>query len=139
MKTALLILFSFLCLNAFCQLPNPGFENWTSVGGSPYPTGWSASPFGVDSTQDATEGNKALLVWTWYNYSPGYVSNGSGMAGFGDFSGAGTSYTQKPLSLTGMYKFDTSNVDNLDSVLVVVYLKKYNAGTHQRDTVGLGI
>ncbi|HEY1039955.1 MAG TPA: T9SS type A sorting domain-containing protein [Bacteroidia bacterium] len=139
MKTKLLIVFCILFLRGFSQLPNPGFESWTDMSGSPFPTGWGGAPFGVDTTTDATEGNYALLVWTWYNYAPGYVCNGNGMAGFGDFSAAGTAYTQKPLSLTGMYKFDTTNVDTYDSVLVIAFLKKYNTTTHMRDTVALGV
>lgn len=139
MKIKLLTVFLTLCNYVFCQLPNAGFENWTSTGGSPFPTDWSGSAFGVDTTNDATEGNHALVVWTWYNYATGYVCNGTVMAGFGDFSGAGTAYTQKPISLTGMYKFDTTNVGTYDSVLVVVLLKKYNSTTHLRDTVALGI
>jgi len=61
------------------------------------------------------------------------------MAGFGDFSTSGTAITQKPISLSGMYKFDTTNVGNYDSVLIVVFLKKYNTITNQRDTVALGL
>ena len=139
MKTGLLILFSALCLSIFSQVPNTGFESWTETGGSPHPTGWSGAPYGVDTTTDASEGNYALLIWTWYNYSPGYACNGGSMAGFSDFDQAGTPYTQKPVSLSGMYKFDTTNVDTYDSILVVAFLKKYNTTTQQRDTVALGI
>jgi len=139
MKHLFLNLLLMLSLNSFSQLTNTSFENWSSISGSPFPTDWNGSSFGVDSTNDASHGNKALVVWTWYNYATGYVSNGNGMAGFGDFSNSGTAISQKPISLSGMYKFDTTNVGNYDSVLIVVFLKKYNSTTNQRDTVALGI
>jgi hypothetical protein len=139
MKQLFLNLLLILSLNSFSQLTNSSFENWTSIGGSPFPTDWNGSSFGVDSTNDASAGNKALVVWTWYNYATGYVSNGNGMTGFGDFSNSGTAINQKPISLSGMYKFDTTNVGNYDSVLIVVFLKKYNTTTNQRDTVALGL
>jgi hypothetical protein len=126
-------------LISYGQLTNLSFENWTTQSGSNVPTGWSGSGFGVDSTNDASNGNKALVVWTWYNYAPGFLTNGTNLGGFGDFSNSGNAFSQKPLSLTGMYKFDTTNIANYDSALIVVYLKKYNVSTNQRDTVALGI
>ncbi len=139
MSKLILVLCLTFALRGYSQLPNNGFENWASDSWSNhFPLGWTTSGYGADSTSDASGGNKALMVWTWYTYAIGYAYNGQSAGSF-DFHKAGTPFTQKANALTGMYKFDTANVESKDSAAVMVILKKYNSGLSKVDTVGFAL
>lgn len=138
MKNHILYFLVFLCFKSYCQIPNSGFENWTSTSSYTVPIGWSTSGFGADSTSDVASGNKALLLWTWYTYAYGYAYNGQDGIFF-DFYKAGTPCTQKATALTGMYKFDTTHVFDKDSAVVMVLLKKYNTSFQKVDTIGFAL
>lgn len=138
MNKFLLIILCAFCIDAFAQLPNASFENWTSNASYTVPVGWSSSGYGADSTSDASSGSKALVVWTWYTYAIGYAYNGQSAGSF-DFHKAGSPFTLKATSLTGMYKFDTAYVESKDSAVVMVLLKKYNTSLQKVDTVGFAL
>ncbi|MBN4072135.1 T9SS type A sorting domain-containing protein [Flavobacteriales bacterium AH-315-E23] len=126
---------------------NSGFETWVST-----PQGWedpenwtssNATILGGDSavyeSTDAYSGIFAAELLT-LNLGfvglpyPGYLVNG---AYSGDWLSYGTPITFTPKSLSGYYKYTSGAPD--DSAHIVVILKKYNASTNSRDTIGLTV
>lgn len=138
MKKYLLIISLITGLKGISQIPNAGFENWTSTASYTVPTGWTTSGYGADSTYNAYSGNRALVIWTWYTYAIGYAYNGQDVSSF-DFHKSGSPCTVKATSLNGFYKFDTAQVATKDSAVIMVLLKKYNTTLHKVDTVGFAL
>ena len=124
MKKTTLIFSSlfFIALLAKAQIPNSGFENWTSAGAYQDPTYWgstnsySAGPFyAVTKSLD----NFPVSVGT---YSVRIENN---IAAFPPYAGRGALFTGPPppqpnfpivgapTSLTGYYKFDSQNNDTM--------------------------
>jgi hypothetical protein len=141
-------------LSADC-LPNPSFEQWTSSGSEPpfdweEPTDWSTlnawTEFissDVDKVSDAKSGNYAAYVQTFNIFGtylvPGMLCTGKISADFNyniDLSKIGCPCSEKPTSLSGWYKF--SSTDAEDNASVIVALKKYNTAEDRVDTVAYG-
>lgn len=145
-------LFTFLsiiliCTSAHAQIPNAGFENWTSVGSYVTPTSWDnpnsytsiASVYTCDSGMDSPPAGAAYLKLTTQTVLTAAIP---GVAVTGQISVSGTSYTVsggfpytvRPASLAGQWQYMGSGSDN---ARIGVFLWKWNSATSSRDTVAL--
>jgi hypothetical protein len=117
----------FLCLiiqNAFAQIPNAGFENWTSGN----PDGWVTSNItGFENvTQSGTPHSGSSAVrGEVVSLAFGFVlqpvlQNGQGARGF--------AYAQRPVSIQGYYQFYPTSGDRF--AVNVGLLKGGISGTH---------
>jgi len=120
-------------------LPNASFESWEKIDlKRAVPEGWTVSPYGCASTDDAYIGDSAISIWSWYFHTPGYLVNGEYNVGL-NWSKSGSPISSKPKKLTGYYKLDTVGVTGSDYATVIVYLKKYNSSTKLSDTVAYSL
>ncbi len=154
MRRSTLFFLLLITGSAFAQIPNAGFETWTSVvaGSSTYhkPTGWdnpnsttsSLSVYTCDSAMDAPPQGLAYLKLMSKSALPlGVVP---GVAVTGQIVISGTSYTVKggfinttrPVSLTGKWQH-MAKVGSSDHGRVGVFLWKWNTALNKRDTVAL--
>jgi hypothetical protein len=105
---------------AFCQIPNAGFENWTSGN----PDNWEASNSGqfvtITQSTDAHSGSYsvkgAVLSISGFSIPPALITK--------------FAYTGRPASLSGFYKLTSVSSDSL---VITVALYKNNNG------IGAGI
>ena len=130
------MLFAFSAANVFAQIPNSGFENWTSAGSYDNLNSWGTPndacsgpfyritkstdnyPTNVGTYSMKIESNTALLP----NFCAfGYEQTQVGTNGTTQFA-----ITGHPTSLTGYYKFAPLNGDTM-SILILLY----NAGVQQ--------
>jgi hypothetical protein len=99
----------------FCQIPNAGFENWTSGN----PDNWEASNNGqfvtITQSTDAHSGSYsvkgAVISVSGFSIPPALITK--------------FAYTGRPSSLTGYYKLTSVNADSL---VITVALYKNNNG-----------
>lgn len=143
MKNFTLII-SYILIGMFAQaqvLPNPGFENWTAVGSYQNPNNWNnlnpnTSPLGVLTCLKATgadvhSGSSAIKLVT----KSVLGQNANGIATTGTISIAppgvsgGVSYSGRPDSIAGWYKYTSVGGDN-GFVQLLLY------GVTGTDTVG---
>jgi hypothetical protein len=134
------------------NLPDAGFEIWVSQSSYEDPQGWgtlnsSTSIIGVKTVTKATapadvhSGSSAIKLTTLHIGIP-YNMNIPGIAATGTINtttkaiDGGFSYTQRPISLCGWYKYSPAGKDTAS---VTVTLSKWDNVTHQRVTVGSGI
>ncbi len=134
---------SFIGNFAFAQIPNPGFESWTSMGSYSTPDGWD-SPDSLTSlasvfpcTQGAP-GNPGSYYLKLVSKTVPIIGTVPGVAVSGkiDFTTyqpkSGFACTVRPVSLTGNWQYmgfggDTGHV--------VIFLSKWNTALSRRDTV----
>lgn len=117
----------FISMSASAQIPNAGFENWTSG----QPDGWNG--YNTQQTGDAHSGSSAVKgqvlnlstlpasVYTWNNatFNPLFP------------------YTGRPGSFTGYYKFSPIAGSN-DTLLFAANFTKYNVNSGSTDVIGFG-
>lgn len=122
-----LLIGSLLSTTASAQIPNAGFENWTSG----QPDGW----YGLNTkqTSDAHSGSSAVMGQVGFNF-PGapaavYTTGNNVVLGF--------PYTSRAGSFTGYYKFSPIAGSN-DTVSFVATFTKYNVNTGNTDIIGYG-
>ncbi len=146
MKKMLFLSASLLAVSLCAQtLPNPGFEDVTfdSITSGYTVEGWTLDGFGASVTSSAHSGSHALEVWNWYWYSPGFARTGNIVGGMFslEYMQGGAPISGTPSRLEGHYKYDTTNAYRAsvgpDSAMVVVGLKRWNAGLGKTDTVAL--
>lgn len=107
------ILFSLTAnLNTHAQIPNAGFENWTNGNPDNWQTDNNTQAAPVTQTTDSHSGTYAL---------EGSVVSLAGL-NLSPTADLFFHYTGKPASLTGYYKFTTSNNDSL-SITVALFNK----------------
>lgn len=135
------------------ELPNPGFENWTTAAsGHDSLIGWSSSNPAVveqlvsmEQSDDAYEGDYAVALFTTpFGFTGastiGMMANGNAV--FNQFnqvtyeSGGGTPVSFQPTGLSGYYKFESSQPG--DQGWAEVILTRYNESLGERDTVSYG-
>ena len=97
------------------------------------PISWSVLKPSVrgEIVADSYEGNWAVKIWTWYTYISGkfYIGN----------NGQGISFSFRPLSLNGYYKYLWGdNRGNKDFAEVYLYLTKYDKINRKTDIIGQG-
>jgi hypothetical protein len=147
MKKIVTAVFSFVFagIAVVAQIPNNGFENWTSMGSGSYdnPDNWS-------TLNDLTS---SMGVYTCTKGSPGTAGDSyiqlesKSVSGMGVVPGvavsgtmdlvtfkpkAGFAFTGRPQKLTGSWKYMGSGTD---PGFIAVYLTKWNATGKRRDTV----
>jgi Secretion system C-terminal sorting domain/Putative carbohydrate metabolism domain len=149
MKTTLLTFMMAACMGfrSQAQIPNAGFETWTSND----PSGWVTTnglmllgnPQSVFKSTDVHSGSFACEVNTVAitNKPPGvFVPDytGSIFTGTQVFvtSTFGFPYTKKPGKLNFWYKF---NARNGDTASILAYTTKWNTTLQKRDTLSLAI
>ena len=146
MKTRLLLPFAFGVIFAgtsLAQVPNGGFENWTTVGTYQDPDGWitfngltslaGASPSTAQGSPGAV-GSHYATVTTQNTVSFGVIQ-GILISGDGTTGTAGFSYASRPGSMTGQWQY---GIQPADTGIVAVYLTKWNTTTLTADSVGGG-
>lgn len=121
------------------QLLNGNFEDTvvtTGQGNFSSPRHWTNSGFGAGISTDAQEGKFAAVIWNWYYYGKGVLSNGF----YSSSDAGGTPVTFRPEKLSGYYKYIIGEVKSTnDSAIVFVTLTRYNSQMGKRDTVGYGM
>ena len=120
--TIILTVFIGLTISANAQIPNSGFENWTTVGSYENPNGWvncNGNGNGIPITQSsdhypASVGTSSVRI---ENYSTG--STGCSDFGFVNtalylgYNGPSFPITGHPSSFCGYYKFLPQNNDTM--------------------------
>ncbi|MEI6524362.1 MAG: T9SS type A sorting domain-containing protein [Bacteroidota bacterium] len=135
-------------LNLFCvfilakaqQIPNGGFENWTTQGPFEMPEAWDGRPSASKST-DMHSGNYAIKFETatftnpqtsTLDTLPGVANTGMPGTGPGLPGIRGFASNARPDSLTGWYKYSPVG---LDSFVVRVVISKWNSTNNSRDEI----
>lgn len=139
----------FLTAAAFAQIPNPGFETWTSSGSSDNPTGWgnlnsTTGGFGTYTCEKGTSGAPSGSAFIKLTSKTVLTSVVPGVAVTGtldvvltplsvNFSG-GFPYATRSANLTGKWQHMGSGADH---GRVGVFFTKWNTTTNSRDTVAM--
>ncbi len=140
-----LIIGSCITVSAFAQIPNNGFENWTSMGSYNDPDNWDqlnsmTSSMSIYTCTKGTPGNPgaSYLKLTSKTVSGMGVVPGVAVSGVIDMvtykPKSGFAYSQRPLSLTGSWQYMPSGSDQ---GFVGVYLTKWNTSMNMRDTIAM--
>ncbi len=135
-----------VALGVFCagsslaQVPNGGFENWSTVGTYMDPAGWitfnsitslaGAMP-SCEQGSPGVVGNYYATVTTrstFFGLFPGIIISG-------DTAHTGFAFSSRPTALTGQWQY---GIQPLDTGAVIVYLTKWNTTTQHSDSVGGG-
>ncbi|MBL7981121.1 MAG: hypothetical protein JNL52_04860 [Flavobacteriales bacterium] len=128
---------------AMAQVPNAGFEQWTSFGTYQDPTGWTSlniltSSLGASASCEqytpASAGSYAVKVTTRNLLGLG-VLPGLLLSGSPDAAVDGFPYTSRPQALNGKWRADLATGDQ---ATVVVTLTRWDAVAGERVTVGGG-
>ncbi len=143
----------FLASAAFAQIPNAGFETWTSGGGGAYedPNSWATANATIHSllpgtytcekgTSGAPAGSAYLMLTS--KTIATVVAPGIAVTGVLNVDIAGMTFditggfpnTTRPANLTGKWQHTSSGTDH---PRVSAYLWKWNATLSQRDTVAI--
>ena len=132
----------FISSSLNAQIPNAGFETWTTVGAYEVPTGWDnldslTNSLSVYTCEKGTPGSPGASYLRLTSKTFGIiVAPGVAVSGKLDMTTytpkSGFAYASRPGSLTGTWQhmiFGTSQGS------VTVLLSKWNTGTNRRDTV----
>jgi hypothetical protein len=131
------------------DIPNPGFETWSTQGNYEDPQGWGTlnsqtAILGIKTATKASApadihaGSYALKLSTSHIGAP-YNMNIPGLAATGTINATtkaidgGFSYNQRPISLSGWYKYIPAGKDTAS---VEVTLSKWDITTMKRVVVG---
>lgn len=134
-----------LTFNASAQIPNGGFETWTTPTGATYqdPDGWitfngltslaGASPSCEPGSPGAVGSYYATVTTrnTAFGLIQGILTTGDATTGQTGFA-----YSSRPAALTGQWQY---GIQPADTGLVVVYLTKWDPNTMTSDSVGGGV
>lgn len=131
-----------MSVTAHAQIPNAGFETWTTVGSYEIPNGWgtlnhTTATYSVFTATKATPGSPGASYMKLTSKTTGtFVSKGIAVSGKLDtvtmLPKSGVAYTQRPATFTGKWQhmiFGSSQ----GSVKVVT--TRWNTTTSMRDTV----
>jgi hypothetical protein len=143
-KIVLSITVAFIATSTlFAQIPNNGFENWTSMGSYSNPDGWATmnDMTAMSSVYTATKGTPGNVGASYLKLTSktvgGSVVNGIAVSGTLNTMTmqptAGFPYTGQPVSLTGKWQYMASSAGS-----VSITLSKWNTTTNQRDIVATG-
>ncbi len=148
MKKQFIVIISACCLAlpAIAQIPNNGFENWTSMGSYSNPDNWdqlngTTTTAGVYTCTKGTPGNVGSSYLkltsktvTGMGVIPGIATNGTLNIGSMKVQG-GSPYTTRSAAFTGNWQYMGYSGD-VGSILV--FLTKWNTSTMKRDTIANG-
>ncbi len=140
-----LYLISFLAFAAttFAQIPNAGFENWTSMTGYDLPDLWgnlnpSTASTGVFTAIKGTSGpaSGAFYIKLTTKDAGGSIKPGLIVSGLLDpvtlMPLSGFPYTSRPEKLTGKWQHMGYGAD---AATISAWLTKWNSVSHMRDTI----
>lgn len=138
-------LFTLLASSAVvAQVPNGGFEQWTSFGTYEDPNGWTSlnaltTNFGgvlsCEQAVPAAAGSYGVKVTT--REVPGFgIFPGLLLCGDPEAPADGFPYTSRPQAMTGKWK---AAIGAGDQGAVVVTLTRWNSALGEREDVGAGI
>ena len=136
---------AFISVTAFAQIPNPGFENWSTVNTYQNPDNWDnlnsmTSPMNTYTCLKGTPGNPGSSYLKLVSKSVSMMGVMPGVAVSGIISMAtyqpssGFACTQRPQSLTGNWQYMASGSD---AGYVAAYLTKWNSAMNMRDTIAM--
>ena len=145
MKMKKLFIAMFVCLSAMwiqAQIPNGGFESWTSMGTYDTPDNWgnmnpATASAAVFTTAKGTPGSSGtyFVKLTTKDVS-GTVTPGMIVSGQLNTTTwkpkSGFPFTQQAQKLTGKYQYMGYNGD---SATISAWLTRWNQTSHRRDTV----
>lgn len=134
-------------LTASAQIPNAGFENWSTTSGYAEPDNWSTlnsltSALSIYTAQKGTPGNPGASFLKLTSRSaglgvvPGIAVTGTINTTTMSVSG-GFPYTARPANLTGAWQYMA--MSNTDQGVVATYLTKWNIAAAKRDTVAYAL
>ncbi len=144
MKKIIITVIAALAMSATAnaQIPNAGFENWTTVGSYEIPNSWgtlnnTTATYSVYTATKATPGSPGASYLKLTSKTTGtFVSKGIAVSGKLDtvtmLPKSGVAYTQRPATFTGKWQhmiFGSSQ----GSVKVIT--TRWNTTTNMRDTV----
>lgn len=142
------LIFSLIALTtnlAFAQIPNNGFENWTSMGSYNNPDNWDqlnamTSSMSVYTATKGTPGNPGTAYLklvsknvTGMGIMPGIATTGKINVSNITVTG-GFAFTQRPQNLTGAWQY---MMGTNDTGFAAIYLTKWNTSMSMRDTVAM--
>ena len=131
----------YLCAQ---NVPNPGFELWTTQGQTESPDGWIGSP-AITKSIDANSGSFSARIeaGTFTNPQsgqtfqiPGRLVTGITGGGMGAQGIEGYPSTLRPDSITGMFKYVPNG---FDSCIIRIKITSWNSTTASRDILGQGV
>ncbi len=140
-STFILTVLIVMTIKTNAQIPNSGFEDWTTVGGYEDPTGWAStnsfstgSFYSVTKSTDhypATVGNYSVRIENNTSLLPNF--SGRGVVMTGDTLDPHPTFpiTGHPTSLTGYYKFAPQNGDTM-SIVIGLYLNGVRVFAHDQ-------
>lgn len=142
-KIVLSIIVAFIANSSLlAQIPNNGFENWTTVGSYSNPDGWATlnDMTAMSSVYTATKGTPGNVGASYLKLTSKTVGasvvNGIAVSGTLNTTTmqptAGFPYTGQPVSLTGKWQH---MIMGSSQGSISVTLTKWNSTTHQRDIV----
>ncbi len=134
---------AFTSASLFAQIPNNGFENWTSMGSYSNPDGWDqlnsmTTGMGVYTCTKGTPGSvgTAYLKLVSKTVTGMGVMPGVAVSGLIDMTAmkpkSGFPFTGQPQKLTGSWQYMASGAD---AGFVAVILTKWNSAMMMRDTI----
>ncbi len=141
--TSILLISIFVFANtAFAQIPNSGFESWTTVGSYSNPTSWSTmnnttATFSIFTANIGTPGSpgSSYLKLTSKTIN-GSLVNGIAVSGVLDSlnlkAKSGFAFNLKPQSFTGKWQH---MIYGSSQGSVKAILTKWNIGLNKRDTI----
>ena len=129
---------------AKAQIPNAGFENWTTVGNYEDPDNWGTlnSATSILNQYTCTKGTpghsgSSYVKLTAKNLgiqvAPGLIVTGAINVTTQSVSG-GFPYAQRPTTLDGYFQHVATGTGGG----IIVLLTAWNSGTNMRDTIGAG-
>lgn len=137
------IAFTGLLVPAVAQIPNGGFEDWTTVSTYQEPNGWitfnglATIGGGDPTTEQGTPGavGSYFAKVTTRNTAFGMIQ---GVLITGDVStgSTGFAYASRPAAFTGQWQY---GIQPQDTGMVAVYFSKWNTTTQHSDSIGAGV
>ncbi len=132
---------------SFAQIPNSGFETWTSVGSYANPANWDqlnamTSNMSTYTCTKGTPGNPGTSYLKLVSKNVSMMGIMPGIAVSGMLSTAtyqpisGFAYSQRPQNLTGNWQYMTYGND---TGYIAVYLTQWNTAMNMRDTVAMAM
>ncbi|MBA2613934.1 MAG: T9SS type A sorting domain-containing protein [Bacteroidetes bacterium] len=133
---------TLISVSAFAQIPNSGFENWTTVGSYTNPTSWgtmnnATATYSIYTSAAGTPGSPGSYYLKLTSKTTGTtVTNGIAVSGVIDSvnmkAKSGFPYNMQPVSLTGKWQH---MIYGSSQGSVKAILTKWNVGLSKRDTI----
>ncbi len=147
-KSILLSAFLAAALGTSAQIPNAGFESWTTIGSYSNPDNWGTinamtAPMSVYTAEKGTPGSVGASYLKLTSKTVTGMGVMTGIAATGNINTTtmaitgGFPYTVRALNLTGSWQYMAMSTS--DAGYISVYLTKWNTGTMKRDTVASAV